>query len=108
MITLNPAKQLGIDKRTGSIEIGKDADIVIWDAHPFSVYARPDMTIIEGEIYFDRERDLLQREANVKEREALEKLDVNRPPGAGAPTTAPRRPSEKRIADRDEADGGNH
>ncbi|MDQ6787476.1 MAG: amidohydrolase family protein [Acidobacteriota bacterium] len=108
MITLNPAKQLGIDKRTGSIEQGKDADIVIWDAHPFSVYARPDMTMIEGEVYFDRARDLLQREANVKEREALEKLDVNRPPGSGG--TQPKIPSEKRQADRDEAegDGGNH
>ena len=106
MITLNPAKQLGIDKRTGSIEVGKDGDIVIWDAHPFSVYARPDVTMIEGVVYFDRARDLLQREANVKEREALEKLDVNRPPGAGAPTTQPRRPSEKRTAERDEADGG--
>jgi imidazolonepropionase-like amidohydrolase len=109
MITLNPAKQLGIDKRTGSIEQGKDADLVIWDAHPFSVYARPDMTMIEGEIYFDRSRDLLQREAMKKEREALEKLEINRPPGSGAPVTAPKIPSEKRIADRDEADrdGGN-
>ncbi len=109
MITLNPAKQLGIDKRTGSIEVGKDADIVIWDAHPFSVYARPDMTMIEGEIYFDRARDLLNREAMKRERETLEKLEINRPPGSGAPTTAPKIPSEKRIADRDEADGdGGH
>jgi len=107
MITLNPAKQLGIDKRTGSIEQGKDADLVIWDAHPFSVYARPDMTMIEGEVYFDRSRDLLNREALKRERETLEKLEINRPPGSGAPTTAPKIPGEKRIADRDEADGGN-
>jgi imidazolonepropionase-like amidohydrolase len=35
MVTLNPAKQMGIDKRTGSVEVGKDADLVIWNAHPF-------------------------------------------------------------------------
>ncbi|HEX8638339.1 MAG TPA: amidohydrolase family protein, partial [Pyrinomonadaceae bacterium] len=61
MITLNPAKQLGIDKRVGSIEVGKDADLVVWTAHPFSVYARPEMTMIEGVVYFDRGRDVLQR-----------------------------------------------
>jgi imidazolonepropionase-like amidohydrolase len=109
MITLNPAKQLGIDKRTGSIELGKDADIVIWDAHPFSVYARPEMTMIEGEVYFDRAKDLANRDALAKEREALEKMDVNRAPGRGEPTTAPKLPSEKRQADRDEAEGiGGH
>jgi imidazolonepropionase-like amidohydrolase len=105
MITLNPAKQLGIDKRTGSIEPGKDADIVIWTAHPFSVYARPEITMIEGEIYFDRARDLARRAELQREREALEKLDVNRAPGSGG--TPPARPSEHRQEDLDEADGGN-
>ncbi len=56
MITINPAIQLGIDKRTGSIEVGKDADIVVWNAHPFSVYSRVDMTLVEGEVLFDRGR----------------------------------------------------
>ena len=111
MITLNPAKQLGIDKRTGSIEVGKDADIVIWSAHPFSVYSRPEVTMIEGEVFFDRNRDILNRDSLQKEREALEKLDVNKPPTGGATTTPPRVPSEKRRAERDEAeydgDGGN-
>ncbi len=106
MITLNPAKQLGIDRRTGSIEPDKDADIVIWTAHPFSVYARPEMTMIEGEVYFDRAKDLTRRAELQKEREALEKLDVNRPPGSGA-GTPPARPSEYRQEDLDEADGGN-
>jgi imidazolonepropionase-like amidohydrolase len=108
MITLNPAKQLGIDKRTGSIEIGKDADIAIWNAHPFSVYARVDVTMIEGEIYFDRSKDVQVRNELKAEREALEKLDVNRPPSGGS-GTPPRIPTERRIADRDrvEIDGGN-
>jgi imidazolonepropionase-like amidohydrolase len=58
MITLNPAIQLGIDKRVGSIEAGKDADLVIFTGHPLSSYARVDMTLIDGQIYFDRELDL--------------------------------------------------
>ena len=107
MITLNPAKQLGIDRRTGSIEIGKDADIVIWNAHPFSVYARADVTMIEGEIYFDRSRDITKRADLQRERETLEKLEVNRAPGVGAPATPPVRPSEFRREHHDEADGGN-
>ena len=110
MITLNPAKQLGIDKRTGSIEQGKDADIAIWTAHPFSVYSRVDMTLIEGDVYFDRAMDIQRRAEIAKEREALEKLDMNKPPGTGG--TPPRIPTERRLEERDEAeygdgDGGN-
>jgi imidazolonepropionase-like amidohydrolase len=108
MITLNPAKQLGIDRRTGSIEVGKDADIVIWNAHPFSVYSHAEMTLVEGEVLFDRAKDILNRANLAKERETLEKMDVNRAPASGA--TQPRIPSEKRQAERDEADskdGGN-
>ncbi|MFN3728107.1 MAG: amidohydrolase family protein [Fimbriimonadaceae bacterium] len=54
MLTINPAKQLGIDHRTGSLEVGKDADIVIWDGHPLSVYSRCAMTLIDGEVFFTR------------------------------------------------------
>ena len=104
MITLNPAKQLGIDKRTGSIEQGKDGDIVIWNAHPFSVYSRVDMTLIEGEVYFDRSIDIQKRAELAKEREALEKLDVNKAPSSGG--TPPRIPAEKRRGERDEAEYG--
>lgn len=100
MITLNPAKQLGIDKRTGSIDVGKDADLVIWNAHPFSVYARPEMTMIEGEVYFDRNKDIQRRATLEKERQDLEKLEINRPSGTGQP----RVPSERRVEDRDDAD----
>ena len=96
MITLNPAKQLGIDKRTGSIETGKDADIVIWSGHPFSVFSRVEDTMIDGELFFERSRDLLRRQEFAREREALEKLDVNKSPGSGAATTQPKVPSEHR------------
>ena len=61
MVTLNPARQLGIDKQVGSIEPGKDADLTVFNAHPFSPDARVEMTIIEGTAYFDRERDLAAR-----------------------------------------------
>jgi imidazolonepropionase-like amidohydrolase len=54
MLTINPAKQLGIDHRTGSIEVGKDADIAIWDGHPLSVYSKCSMTFVEGELFFQR------------------------------------------------------
>lgn len=53
LITINPAIQLGIDKRVGSIEVGKDADIVVFNNHPLSIYAVPQKTIIDGKIYFD-------------------------------------------------------
>ena len=109
MITINPAKQLGIDKRTGSIEVGKDGDIAIWTAHPFSVFSRVEMTLIEGETFFDRAKDAQMRTDMAKEREALEKLDINKPPAAGG--GPPRVPTERRRGDRDDAeygDGGNY
>lgn len=52
-ITLNPAIWLGIDDKVGTIEVGKDADLAIFNYHPFCVYTRCQMTIIEGDIYFD-------------------------------------------------------
>ncbi len=57
LITINPALQLGIADRTGSIEVGKDADLAVFDGHPLSVYAVPQMTFVDGVRYFDRERD---------------------------------------------------
>ena len=102
MITLNPAKQLGIAGRTGSIEQGKDGDIVVWNVHPFSPYSHPEYTIIEGEVYFDRTKEMALRSERTKEREALEKLDMNRAPSSGG--TPPRLPQEQRVKDRDEAD----
>lgn len=106
MITLNPAKQLGIDKRTGSIEVGKDADIVIWNVHPFSVYSHPEITMIEGAVYFDRAKDIEKRAELAKERDALEKLEINQAPGSGA--TQPKIPSEHRTEERDEAEYGDN
>ncbi|HVK13225.1 MAG TPA: amidohydrolase family protein [Gemmataceae bacterium] len=53
-ITINAATQLGIEKRTGSIEVGKDADLAIFSGHPLNGFARCEMTLVEGEVYFQR------------------------------------------------------
>jgi len=54
MITLNPAWIVGVDDRVGSIEVGKDADLVIWDGYPLSSYGIPEKVLIDGDTYFDR------------------------------------------------------
>jgi imidazolonepropionase-like amidohydrolase len=58
MVTINPAKQLKIENRVGSIEVGKDADIVIWNHHPLSTAAIVERSYIDGIAYYDREKDL--------------------------------------------------
>jgi adenine deaminase len=71
LVTLNPAIQLGIDNRVGSIEAGKDADLAIYNANPLSVYAVVQKTLIDGQVYFDREKDISARAAIEKERKDL-------------------------------------
>jgi imidazolonepropionase-like amidohydrolase len=71
MVTINPAKILHLDKRTGSIKVGKDADLVLWNNHPLSIYARPDYTIVEGAIYYSTENDEKRRMEVEKERARL-------------------------------------
>lgn len=57
LITINPAKQLGVDSRVGSLEVGKDGDVAIFKGHPLSIYAIPMITIVDGIVRFDREKD---------------------------------------------------
>jgi imidazolonepropionase-like amidohydrolase len=57
MITINPAMQLGIDDKVGSIEEGKHGDVAIWDGHPLSIYSTAEMTFVDGKKYFDRAED---------------------------------------------------
>ena len=54
MVTLNPAKQLGVDKWVGTLEPGKDGDIAVFSDHPFAPDAAVEYTIIDGKVYFDR------------------------------------------------------
>jgi N-acetylglucosamine-6-phosphate deacetylase len=70
-VTLNPAKQLRIDKWVGSIEPGKDADLAIWSTSPLSNYTRCEQTWIDGRKFFDREEDAKMREQNQRMRVAL-------------------------------------
>jgi imidazolonepropionase-like amidohydrolase len=109
LITLNPAWQLGIDSRVGSIDVGKDADLCIWNGHPFSVYSRVDRTFIDGEIFFDRQQDLARRADLERERTLLEQAEPNLAPAQGG--TPPPQPRPRRTAygkDDDELDGGNN
>jgi hypothetical protein len=71
LVTLNPAKMLHIDHRVGSIKVGKDADVVLWNTNPLTIDAKPEKTIIDGVIYFDIERDLELRKQIAKEKERL-------------------------------------
>jgi cytosine/adenosine deaminase-related metal-dependent hydrolase len=58
LITINPAKQLGIENRVGSIEVGKDGDVVIFNAHPLSIYAIPQFTLVDGVVEFNIAKDI--------------------------------------------------
>jgi imidazolonepropionase-like amidohydrolase len=57
-VTINPAKQLKIDNRVGSLEVGKDADVVIWNHHPLSTAAIVERAYVDGIAYYDRVKDL--------------------------------------------------
>lgn len=70
-VTLNPAKLLHLDDRMGSIKAGKDADLVVWTEHPLSVYAKARMTLVDGIVYFDQEKDMEMREWIRNERTRL-------------------------------------
>ncbi len=70
-VTLNPARLLHIDDRTGSIKVGKDADLVLWNDEPLSVYAVAQKTWVDGILFFDREKDEEMREWIQKERARL-------------------------------------
>ena len=70
LITINPARQLGIDTKVGSIEIGKDADLAIFSAHPLSIYAIPQLTIVDGIVRFDLAHDPADMRLDIDPEEA--------------------------------------
>jgi imidazolonepropionase-like amidohydrolase len=71
MVTINPAKLLHIDKQTGSVKVGKDADLVLWNASPLSIYAKAEKTFVDGIKFFDTEEDAQKRAAMKVERERI-------------------------------------
>src|ERR1035438_6441913 len=88
MVTLNPAKQLGIDNRVGSIDVGKDADLVLYDKYPLSDFAKVQKVLIDGNVYFDRDQEVSDRAKKEAERQKLvDKLKAQqqqgRPAGRG-------------------------
>ncbi|NUN69790.1 MAG: amidohydrolase family protein [Bacteroidetes bacterium] len=83
-VTINPAKQLRIDSRVGSLEAGKDADFVIWSGHPLSTYSICEQTWIEGRRFFDRAEDAAMRQdLQVKKAELIQKAATSKKKGAG-------------------------
>jgi imidazolonepropionase-like amidohydrolase len=93
-VTINPAIQLGIDDRVGSLEPGKDADFVIWNGHPLATSTRAEQTWIEGRRFFDIALDTELRAAAIAERARLiqrilgEMLEEPKEPGTD-PDSAP-------------------
>lgn len=81
MVTINPAKQLGIDDKVGSIEVGKSADLVLFDKHPLSGFSKPEKVWIDGHQYFDREKDIETRPEFEKKKKALEDKEAAATPG---------------------------
>ena len=96
MVTINPAKLLHLDDRTGSIKEGKDADLVLWSDHPLSVYAKSEKTLIDGAVYFDIEKDKLQREAIQTERNLLINMMLKEKDG-GKPTQGPKKKDKEEF-----------
>jgi imidazolonepropionase-like amidohydrolase len=90
LVTINPAKQLKIDARVGSLEVGKDADVVIWNKHPLSTYAIVDRVYIDGQQYYDRLGEERRLTEAAKERTTLAAAE-----GRPAPSTAPQTPQPR-------------
>nr|MBP6825117.1 amidohydrolase family protein [Saprospiraceae bacterium] len=104
MVTINPARLLRVDDRVGSIKVGKDADLVLWNDDPLSVYARAEKTWVDGVRYFDREEDVKMQEWVQKERaRIIQKLQAT--PKGGGGRDNPSRPKKYYECDSEEDEG---
>lgn len=90
MVTLNPARMLKLDHRLGTVEPGKDADLVLWSADPLSIAARVERTYVDGVCYFDRTKDAAQRATVAAERDRIVRA-MMAAKADGAPTRKARR-----------------
>ena len=68
MVTINPAKLLHLDEHTGSIKVGKDADIVLWSGNPLSIYSKAEKTFVDGVCLYDIQNDAAMRNEIAQER----------------------------------------
>jgi imidazolonepropionase-like amidohydrolase len=97
MVTLNPAKALHVSDRVGSIKTGKDADLVLWSNNPLSIYAMSLYTIVDGTIFFSREKDLEQRKKIADERTRLIQKMIAEKRTGGPGSVRPAEPSWQYI-----------
>ncbi len=95
LVTINPAKQLGIDARVGSIEVGKDADLVLWTGDPLSVYSRVEKTWIDGRLMWSRDDDLAAQKRNDEMRRTLIQKILTSGETPGRPDEMPKREGER-------------
>src|SRR6478735_8019849 len=93
MVTINPATMLHVQDKVGSIKVGKDADLVLWSDNPLSIYAKSEKTIVDGIIYFDREKDMQLREGILKERTRLLQKMIGEKRTGGPGAVRPAEPS---------------
>jgi imidazolonepropionase-like amidohydrolase len=96
LVTINPAKQLRIDHRVGSLEPGKDADVVVWSHHPLSSYAVADRVYIDGTLYYDRQAEAGRLTELKKEKQTL--AAAEQPDKKAPPTTTDPQSDRPRIA----------
>ena len=90
MVTLNPARMLHVEDRVGSLKAGKDGDVVLWSDHPLSIYAKALYTIVDGTIYFDRQKDeQLQRLVDTDRNRIINKLIGEKRSGAPVQPATP-------------------
>ena len=90
LVTINPAKQLRIDSRAGSLEAGKDADVVIWNHHPLSSYAIVDRVYIDGQTYYDRDDDQKRMTELAREKKSLADAEKGERRPTSTDTSQPR------------------
>jgi hypothetical protein len=106
MITVNPAQMLKLDHRIGTIEVGRDADVVLWNSDPLSIHARVRRTYVDGICYYDAEKDAAQRNLINTERDRLIRAMLNTDQKSGKGQTAVR--DEERLWHCDDEDDGMH
>ncbi|HEY6062556.1 MAG TPA: amidohydrolase family protein, partial [Chitinophagaceae bacterium] len=85
LVTINPAKMLHVADRVGSLKVGKDADVVVWSDNPLSIYAKSLYTIVDGTVYFDRQKDeQMQKDVDAERARLVKKMNGEK--RSGAPT----------------------